>query len=439
MPIRLGANRYGKAETRVVRIHRDTARHEITDLNVSTHLRGPSTRPTRRGDQAAVLTTDTQKNTVFAFAKEHGVRPIEDYALRLARHFVDTTPAVCGALVEVEEYPWNRIDGRLTTPSCATAAGSAPPRSTWRAARRSSPRASRTWPCSSRPAPSSTASTRTGTPRWPRPGPGARDVADRHVAVRHDRGRWDAVFADVLPLVAGSFAQIHSLALQQSLFGMGEAVLEAHPEIEEVSFAAPNKHHVLVTSRRSSSRTAERSSSRPTGRTASSRPPWCASEGLPGSALLPGREQTCDVAVEDGRIVAVGDDLGGEVVRLAGDEILLPGLVDTHVHVNEPGRTEWEGFASATRAAAAGGVTTIIDMPLNCLPPTTTRMALEVKRAAALGQCHVDVGFWGGAVPDNLSDLRACTRTASSGSSASCPPPASTSSLLWTRTCFSGS
>ncbi len=91
---------------------------------------------------------------------------------------------------------------------------------------------------------------------------------------------------------------------------------------------------------------------------------------------------------------------------LADDEILLPGLVDTHVHVNEPGRTEWEGFACATRAAAAGGVTTIIDMPLNCLPPTTTTVALEVKRAAAHGQCHVDVGFWGGAVPDNLADLR---------------------------------
>ena len=89
------------------------------------------------------------------------------------------------------------------------------------------------------------------------------------------------------------------------------------------------------------------------------------------------------------------------------DEVLLPGLVDTHVHVNEPGRTEWEGFASATRAAAAGGVTTIIDMPLNSLPPTTNRVALEVKRTAASGQCHVDVGFWGGAVPDNLADLRA--------------------------------
>ncbi|HET6666742.1 MAG TPA: allantoinase AllB [Intrasporangium sp.] len=126
-----------------------------------------------------------------------------------------------------------------------------------------------------------------------------------------------------------------------------------------------------------------------------------------GRVLLPHGEQACDVAVEDGVVTAIGHDLGGEVVRLADDEVLIPGLVDTHVHVNEPGRTEWEGFASATRAAAAGGVTTIIDMPLNSLPPTTDRVALEVKRAAADGQCHVDVGFWGGAVPDNLSDLRA--------------------------------
>ena len=123
--------------------------------------------------------------------------------------------------------------------------------------------------------------------------------------------------------------------------------------------------------------------------------------------LLPHGEQVCDVAVEDGVVAAIGHDPGGEVIRLADDEVLVPGLVDTHVHVNEPGRTEWEGFASATRAAAAGGVTTIIDMPLNSLPPTTDRAALEVKRAAADGQCHVDVGFWGGAVPDNLSDLRA--------------------------------
>lgn len=94
-----------------------------------------------------------------------------------------------------------------------------------------------------------------------------------------------------------------------------------------------------------------------------------------------------------------------EVVDLADDEVLLPGLVDTHVHVNEPGRTEWEGFASATRAAAAGGVTTIVDMPLNSIPPTVTLAALREKQDAARGQAFVDVGFWGGAVPDHLADL----------------------------------
>ena len=86
--------------------------------------------------------------------------------------------------------------------------------------------------------------------------------------------------------------------------------------------------------------------------------------------------------------------------------MLLPGLVDTHVHVNEPGRTDWEGFASAARAAAAGGVTTLLDMPLNSIPPTTSPQALAVKRAAARGKCMVDVGFWGGAVPENLGQLR---------------------------------
>jgi allantoinase len=113
--------------------------------------------------------------------------------------------------------------------------------------------------------------------------------------------------------------------------------------------------------------------------------------------------------VRDGRITAVEpfdvDAAGAEVVELAADEVLLPGLVDTHVHVNEPGRTEWEGFASATKAAAAGGVTTIVDMPLNSLPPTTTLAGLEVKRAAAWTQVYVDVGFWGGAVPGNLAEL----------------------------------
>ncbi|WP_138444432.1 allantoinase AllB [Sinomonas susongensis] len=118
-----------------------------------------------------------------------------------------------------------------------------------------------------------------------------------------------------------------------------------------------------------------------------------------------------EVGITDGRIVALeplGNALSGrEVIDLADDETLIPGLVDSHVHVNEPGRTEWEGFASATRAAAAGGVTTIIDMPLNSIPPTVNVDALRIKRSAAETQSFVDVGFWGGAIPGNTGDLRA--------------------------------
>lgn len=123
--------------------------------------------------------------------------------------------------------------------------------------------------------------------------------------------------------------------------------------------------------------------------------------------VLPDGETAGYVGVRDGVIAEVSAEPldAPRVVQLAGDEVLLPGLVDTHVHVNEPGRTEWEGFATATRAAAAGGVTTLIDMPLNSVPPTTDLAALALKRATARDQVHIDVGFWGGAVPDNLGDL----------------------------------
>jgi allantoinase len=130
-------------------------------------------------------------------------------------------------------------------------------------------------------------------------------------------------------------------------------------------------------------------------------------------ALVDGGWREASVVVRDGRVVSIGD-LGDDVsatvdVTLPDDQVLLPGVVDSHVHVNEPGRTEWEGFATATRAAAAGGVTTIVDMPLNSIPPTTTVDALEQKRSAAGPQSVVDVGFWGGAIPANLGtgDLRA--------------------------------
>jgi allantoinase len=125
-------------------------------------------------------------------------------------------------------------------------------------------------------------------------------------------------------------------------------------------------------------------------------------------AVIDGVERPAAVVVEGERITAVlpadAPHAGPQVV-LASEEVLIPGLVDTHVHVNEPGRTEWEGFTTATRAAAAGGVTTILDMPLNSLPPTVDVAALEIKRKAAAGQCHVDVGFWGGAVPGNAGAL----------------------------------
>jgi allantoinase len=127
-------------------------------------------------------------------------------------------------------------------------------------------------------------------------------------------------------------------------------------------------------------------------------------------AVLPDGTRPAAVAVSGPAIAAVtsydADLDSGRDVDL-GDLALLPGLVDTHVHVNEPGRTEWEGFATATRAAAAGGVTTICDMPLNSRPPTTSVAALAEKRTAAAGQCWVDVAFWGGAVPGNAGELTA--------------------------------
>jgi allantoinase len=139
--------------------------------------------------------------------------------------------------------------------------------------------------------------------------------------------------------------------------------------------------------------------------------------------LTPGGVREAEVHVKSGKITSVIELPAGKsatevrssgsskdgtgLIELADDEILIPGLVDSHVHINEPGRTDWEGYASATAAAAAGGVTTIIDMPLNSVPPTVDGGALEVKRAAATGQCTVDVGFWGGAVPGNASQRRA--------------------------------
>ncbi|MEO3974503.1 allantoinase AllB [Streptomyces sp. CAU 1734] len=126
--------------------------------------------------------------------------------------------------------------------------------------------------------------------------------------------------------------------------------------------------------------------------------------------VTPDGIRAATIAVADGRIAALlpYDTRIPSSARLEdmGDDAVLPGLVDTHVHVNDPGRTAWEGFPAATRAAAAGGVTTLLDMPLNSLPPTTTVAGLRAKQRAARDRVHVDTGFWGGAIPGNLPDLR---------------------------------
>ncbi len=123
--------------------------------------------------------------------------------------------------------------------------------------------------------------------------------------------------------------------------------------------------------------------------------------------LIDGILRPAVIHVEHGVITAIDTTLAADHVIDAGDDIIMPGLVDTHVHVNEPGRTEWEGFASATSAAAAGGVTTLFDMPLNSIPATTSVTALDAKQRAARDRIHVDVGFIGGVVPGNAGQLRA--------------------------------
>src|SRR5258708_13182810 len=125
--------------------------------------------------------------------------------------------------------------------------------------------------------------------------------------------------------------------------------------------------------------------------------------------VTPDGERPAAIHIRGGVITAVSrfDDVpAGCAVNEAGESVVMPGLVDTHVHINEPGRTEWEGFATATRAAAAGGVTSLIEMALNSIRATTTPAGFREKIAAAAGQLSVDVGFWGGVVPGNVSELR---------------------------------
>lgn len=252
MGIVLGTNQYGKAENRIVRVVRDTDRHEIRDLNVSTALRGDFSRAHTEGDQADVLPTDTQKNTAFALAKEVGVTSPEEYAVALAGHLVDAVPAATGAQVRVEEYAWDRIPvagaghdhsfvrrGTETRTAVVTVEGRGEDRRTWVLSGLADLVVLKTTGSEFRGFLKDRYTT-------------LEETDDRIMATALTaRWRWsttegvdlDRAYAAVRDLLLSTFATTYSRALQETLFAMGRAVLEAHPQVAELRFSAPNKHH----------------------------------------------------------------------------------------------------------------------------------------------------------------------------------------------------
>ncbi|GAA3132354.1 urate oxidase [Kribbella aluminosa] len=254
MAIHLGTNQYGKAENRVVRIYRDTPRHQIRDLNVSTALRGDFAAAHTTGDQAGVLPTDTQKNTAFAFAKEKGVGAIEDYALTLGDRFLEASAAASGARIEVEEYAWERIlvDGQEHDHSFVRTGGGVRNAVVNIDGRGADRKAYVVSGISDLVVLKSTGSEFHGFLKdeyTTLPETNDRILATSLVArwrYDHTEVDWDKSYDEIKGLLLSRFATIHSLALQQTLYGMGSAVLEEHPEVAEIKFSAPNKHHFLV-------------------------------------------------------------------------------------------------------------------------------------------------------------------------------------------------
>lgn len=256
MAIVLGPNRYGKAENRVVRILRDTARHEILDLNVSTALRGRFDAAYTVGDQGQVLPTDSQKQTVYAYAKQKPWTSIEQYGLVLARHFVDDIEPVDSARVEIEQFAWDRVlvdgsehdhtwvrRGLEVRTAAVTVQGSGEDQRTWIVGGIKDLTILK-----------STGSEFHGFLRDPFTV--LEPTTDRVMATSLDAGwrfrsttpddiPWDATYATVRRVLVETFAGLHSLALQQTLYAMGRAALEACPHLAEVRLSAPNKHHFL--------------------------------------------------------------------------------------------------------------------------------------------------------------------------------------------------
>jgi urate oxidase len=249
MGIVLGDNRYGKAEVRLVRVDRDGDRHALTDLTVSVALAGDLAAVHLAGDNAHVLPTDTQKNTVYAFAAD-GVGEIEDFGLRLAHHFVDTQPAIRCARVHLEQHGWERI---------ALPGGPAP-----HSFVRAGP-GTRTATVGYDGAAAEVVSGLTGLTLLNTTGSEFRGFAtDRYTTLPETTDRilatavdarwrhagtttdWASSHATARRLLLEAFADTYSFSLQQTLYAMGERVLEGRPELAEIALALPNKHHFAV-------------------------------------------------------------------------------------------------------------------------------------------------------------------------------------------------
>jgi urate oxidase len=254
--IRLGANQYGKAECRLVRITRGPerpARHEIADLNVTSQLRGDFEACHTDGDNSRVVATDTQKNTVYAFAREHGVRSPEAFLLTLGRHFTGEFDWVTGGTWKAEQYPWQRITaGGEPHDHGFVRSGTETRTAVVQVDGDDTFVVSGLTDCTVL---KSTGSEFGGFPRDRYTTLAETD--DRILATsitawwRHDGDHvedldFDAAYDAVRAVLLETFATFHSLALQQTLFAMGKAVLEAFPGILECRFSMPNKHHFLV-------------------------------------------------------------------------------------------------------------------------------------------------------------------------------------------------
>jgi urate oxidase len=268
MEITLGPNQYGKAETRVVHIRRDgNDRHDIRDLNVSIALSGDMTAVHLTGDNTAVLPTDSQKNTVYAFARQHGVASPEEFALLLARHFVDSQPTIERARVGVEEYAWDRVPvtghsfvrrgqeirtARITHSAAATHVVSGLRDMTVLNSTGSEFRGYIKDEYTTLPETRDRVLATTVNAEWLHTGgsPGRttadENTADGNTADGNTAPDWDALYSAARRSLLEAFASTHSLSLQQTLYAMGRQVLRERAEICEVRLSLPNKHHIVV-------------------------------------------------------------------------------------------------------------------------------------------------------------------------------------------------